>query len=110
MRRFHLYNKHSSKLCCLQCVVSKELTAQLNLWTAVKEKLQCTFLIVFLLKYQYYRRLAPRGLGKPYEEILCSTGFLPCHLLIQQSVYITCEAQGVPIRVTLELYCIFLQK
>lgn len=51
-----------------------------------------------------------RGLGKLYEEILCSTGFLPSHLLIQQSVYIICEAQGVLSCVTLELYCIFLQK
>lgn len=90
----HHYNKHSSKPALCNVWSQKELTAQVNLWTALKEKLQWTFLIeVFLLKCQYYRRLAPRGSGKPYEEILCPASFLPSHLLIQQSVYITCKAQ-----------------
>lgn len=104
----HHYNKHSSKPCCLWCVVSEELTAQLNLWTALKRKLQWTFLIeVFLLKCQYYRRPAPRGSGKLYKETRCSTGFLSSHLLIQQSVYIMCGTGSTQLchsRVILHLF------
>jgi len=57
--RAHVKNRLvcSSKPHCLQWVVSKELTAQLNLWTIRKEMSQWAFPIkVFLLKCQYYRR------------------------------------------------------
>lgn len=63
----HHHNKRSSKPFCLQCVVSKRInsTAE-SLDNPLIEKLQLTFLIeVFLLKCQYYSRLAPRGSGKP---------------------------------------------